>query len=150
MFIVSYRLEAVLIIYFIDRWLEFNMFYGVLSRLCTLFANIEEIQLKMVVFYRCFLWIYVVFSVTPLAYYYIINGVVYQSPDALTFIQSRLLGSVEPLKKAFDEVVKYSRFFLFCFPHLSYVLRYNVAKGYNWEFKNKAHTTDEKVRELIM
>ncbi|EPB70161.1 MED6 mediator sub complex component [Ancylostoma ceylanicum] len=71
-------------------------------------------------------------NVTPLAYYYVINGTVYQAPDVYTFVQSRLLGAVEPLKNAFDQVIQYSR--------------YNVAKGYYWQFDKKPATKkdDEK------
>lgn len=63
------------------------------------------------VFWRFFYFIHII-SVTPLAYYYIINGVVYQSPDLYTFVQSRMLAVVDPLKKAFDEVMSLSRFVL--------------------------------------
>ena len=49
-------------------------------------------------------------SVTPLAYYYIINGTVYQCPDILTYVQSRLVGAIEPLKKAFDQSLSFSRY----------------------------------------
>ncbi|KJH53687.1 MED6 mediator sub complex component [Dictyocaulus viviparus] len=74
-------------------------------------------------------------NVTPLAYYYIINGTVYQAPDVYTFVQSRLLGAVEPLKNAFDHVIQYSR--------------YNVAKGYYWQFdkKSAAKKEEEKSEE---
>ncbi|GMS78415.1 hypothetical protein PENTCL1PPCAC_590 [Pristionchus entomophagus] len=61
--------------------------------------------------------------VTPLAYYYVINGTVYQAPDAYSLIQSRLLGAVAPLGQAFEQMLKFSRF--------------NVAKGYSWEFDSK-------------
>eukprot|EP00080_Pristionchus_pacificus_P011557 PDM71577.1 mdt-6 [Pristionchus pacificus] len=61
--------------------------------------------------------------VTPLAYYYIINGTVYQAPDAFSLVQSRLLGAVAPLGQAFEQMLKFSRF--------------NVAKGYSWEFDKK-------------
>ncbi|ETN80858.1 MED6 mediator sub complex component [Necator americanus] len=69
-------------------------------------------------------------NVTPLAYYYIINGTVYQAPDVYTFVQSRLLGAVEPLKNAFDQVIQYSR--------------YNVAKGYYWQFDKKPATKKDE------
>lgn len=74
-------------------------------------------------------------NVTPLAYYYIINGTVYQAPDVYNFVQSRLLGAVEPLKNAFDHVIQYSR--------------YNVAKGYYWQFEKKPtmKREDEKSEE---
>ncbi|PAV57423.1 hypothetical protein WR25_07619 [Diploscapter pachys] len=62
-------------------------------------------------------------TVTPLAYYYIINGTVYQCPDILTYVQSRLVGAIEPLKKAFDQSLSFSR--------------HNAAKGYYWDFKQR-------------
>uniref|UniRef100_A0A1I7XPP5 Mediator of RNA polymerase II transcription subunit 6 n=1 Tax=Heterorhabditis bacteriophora TaxID=37862 RepID=A0A1I7XPP5_HETBA len=71
-------------------------------------------------------------NVTPLAYYYVINGTVYQAPDLHTFVQSRLLGAVEPLKSAFDQVIQFSR--------------YNVAKGYYWEFKEKPATNEDETQ----
>ncbi|KAF1751488.1 hypothetical protein GCK72_018042 [Caenorhabditis remanei] len=62
-------------------------------------------------------------NVSPISYYYIISGNVHQAPDMYSLIQSRLLGALEPLRNAFGEVTNYSR--------------YNTAKGYYWEFKNK-------------
>lgn len=62
-------------------------------------------------------------NVSPIAYYYVINGSVHQAPDMYSLVQSRLLGALEPLRNAFGEVTNYSR--------------YNTAKGYYWEFKNK-------------
>lgn len=62
-------------------------------------------------------------NVSPIAYYYVVNGNVHQAPDTFTLVQSRLLGALEPLRNAFGEVNNYSR--------------YNTAKGYYWEFKNK-------------
>ncbi|CAD5226245.1 unnamed protein product [Bursaphelenchus okinawaensis] len=58
----------------------------------------------------------------PLAFYYVLNGVVYQAPSIYTIAQSRLVGAVEPLKKGFTEALSY--------------LRFNVNKGYYWEFKD--------------
>ncbi|CAI4225079.1 unnamed protein product [Auanema sp. JU1783] len=75
-------------------------------------------------------------NVTPLAYYYIINGVISLCPDLLSFVQTRLLGSIDPLKRAFDEVIQYSK--------------YNVAKGYYWEFKNKVAESEEKEEEKAL
>uniref|UniRef100_A0A1I7UFY3 Mediator of RNA polymerase II transcription subunit 6 n=1 Tax=Caenorhabditis tropicalis TaxID=1561998 RepID=A0A1I7UFY3_9PELO len=62
-------------------------------------------------------------NVSPISYYYVVNGSVHQAPDMYSLIQSRLLGALEPLRNAFGEVTNYSR--------------YNTAKGYYWEFKNK-------------
>lgn len=47
--------------------------------------------------------------VTPLCYYYVLNGVIYQAPDLYTNIQSRLVGAVEPLKKALQQTLEMSR-----------------------------------------
>ncbi|GMT09023.1 hypothetical protein PFISCL1PPCAC_320 [Pristionchus fissidentatus] len=71
--------------------------------------------------------------VTPLAYYYVINGTVYQSPDAFSLIQSRLLGVVDPLRSAFDTMLRFSRF--------------NVAKGYSWQFDTKPAGEEEEKEE---
>ncbi|CAJ0572892.1 unnamed protein product, partial [Mesorhabditis spiculigera] len=60
-------------------------------------------------------------QVTPVAYYYIVNGVIYQAPDLYSYTQSRLLSAADSLRKGFDEAMKYAR--------------YNVAKGYYWDFK---------------
>uniref|UniRef100_A0A1I7TFJ8 Mediator of RNA polymerase II transcription subunit 6 n=1 Tax=Caenorhabditis tropicalis TaxID=1561998 RepID=A0A1I7TFJ8_9PELO len=62
-------------------------------------------------------------EVNPLSYYYVIDGVIQQAPDMFSIIQSRLLGSLEPLRNAFGELCNCSRF--------------TIAQGYFWEFKNK-------------
>ncbi|CAD6196095.1 unnamed protein product [Caenorhabditis auriculariae] len=64
-------------------------------------------------------------NVTPLAYYYVINGLIHQAPDMHSLVQSRLLGAMEPLKDAFETVLNYAR--------------YNAAKGYYWEFRSGKH-----------
>ncbi|CAI2353252.1 unnamed protein product [Caenorhabditis sp. 36 PRJEB53466] len=64
-------------------------------------------------------------NVSPISYFYVINGSVHQAPDMFSLIQSRLLGALEPLRNAFQEVTNYSR--------------YNTAKGYYWEFKGKSN-----------
>uniref|UniRef100_A0A0N5BRK6 Mediator of RNA polymerase II transcription subunit 6 n=1 Tax=Strongyloides papillosus TaxID=174720 RepID=A0A0N5BRK6_STREA len=70
-------------------------------------------------------------EVTPHCYYYVMNGVVYQCPDMYSSIQCRLVSALHPMKKALTEVIDLCRF--------------NVAKGYSWEFKNKpTKTSDEK------
>jgi len=62
-------------------------------------------------------------NVSPLAYYYVLNGVVYQAPDLYTVCQSRMVAAVEPLKKALGQTLEF--------------LRSNVTKGYYWEFKTE-------------
>lgn len=47
--------------------------------------------------------------VTPLCYYYIVNGTVYQCPDLYTFIQSKLIGIVHPLRQALETARQFSR-----------------------------------------
>ncbi|CAB3397817.1 unnamed protein product [Caenorhabditis bovis] len=73
-------------------------------------------------------------NVTPLAYYYIINGLCLQAPDMYSVVQSKLLGALEPLRNAFQEVTNYSR--------------YNAAKGYYWEFKsNKGKKKEDETKD---
>ncbi|VDK57515.1 unnamed protein product [Anisakis simplex] len=69
-------------------------------------------------------------NVTPLCYYYIVNGTVYQCPDLYTFVQSRLIGVVDPLRRALENARQ------FC--------RYDVAKGYYWEFKDSSGGGDDE------
>ncbi|UMM36143.1 hypothetical protein L5515_008438 [Caenorhabditis briggsae] len=64
-------------------------------------------------------------TVKPLAYYNIINGVVYQAPDMYSLTQSRLLGCLEPLRNAFEQVTK--------------SCQYSTVEGYYWEFKKTAN-----------
>lgn len=59
----------------------------------------------------------------PITYYYVVNGTVYQAPDLYSLVQSRLLGALNPLKEAFAAARECARF--------------NVAKGYYWEFKKE-------------
>uniref|UniRef100_A0A8R1I7M5 Mediator of RNA polymerase II transcription subunit 6 n=1 Tax=Caenorhabditis japonica TaxID=281687 RepID=A0A8R1I7M5_CAEJA len=78
-------------------------------------------------------------NVSPISYYYVINGSVHQAPDTFSLIQSRLLGALEPMRNAFQEVTNYAR--------------YNTAKGYYWEFKGKPATkkkddSDEEEEKL--
>nr|SVE74455.1 EOG090X0E0D [Daphnia barbata] len=67
-------------------------------------------------------------TVTPLADFYIIAGVVYQAPDLGSVINSRISTTVNHLQGAFDEARSYSR--------------YHPSKGYWWEFK-EAETKDQ-------
>lgn len=70
-------------------------------------------------------------KISPLAYFYIINGVIHQAPDMQSVIQSRFLESIAPLRNAFDDLCKCSRF--------------NTAQGYFWELKNKSNKHFKKV-----
>lgn len=72
-------------------------------------------------------------NVTPLCYYYIINGTVYQCPDLYTFVQSKLIGIVHPLRQALETARQFSR--------------YNVAKGYYWQFKEDEKDKGDEVEE---
>lgn len=77
-----------------------------------------------------------IFSVQPLCYYYVLNGVVYQCPDMYTLVQNRLASAVDPLKNALNQSLEY--------------LRFNVAKGYSWEFKDppaKRNTEEEEEKK---
>nr|CAD7197981.1 unnamed protein product [Timema douglasi] len=62
-------------------------------------------------------------QVTPLADYYIIAGTIYQAPDLLSVINSRLISTVHHLQSAFEESSSYSR--------------YHPSKGYTWDFKER-------------
>lgn len=77
-------------------------------------------------------------QVTPLADYYIVNGVVHLAPDLYSVINSRLLNTVSSLQSAFDEAMSYSR--------------YHPSKGYSWEFSEKEEpekkeSSDKKKKE---
>lgn len=72
-------------------------------------------------------------NVTPLCYYYVVNGTVYQCPDIYTFVQSKLIGAVDPLRRALEQARQFSR--------------YNVAKGYYWEFKEPTAESEKKEKK---
>ncbi|KAI6190455.1 Mediator of RNA polymerase II transcription subunit 6 [Aphelenchoides bicaudatus] len=73
-------------------------------------------------------------NVTPLCYYYVLNGIIYQAPDLYSCVQSRLVGAVEPLKKALQQVLEMSRF--------------NVTKGtYTWDFKTEPANQKKKSKK---
>ncbi|KAJ9577317.1 hypothetical protein L9F63_006156, partial [Diploptera punctata] len=55
--------------------------------------------------------------------YYIIAGIVYQAPDLLSVINSRLISAVHHLQSAFEEANSYSR--------------YHPSKGYSWDLKER-------------
>eukprot|EP00794_Sanderia_malayensis_P020636 gene20636-22671_t len=66
-------------------------------------------------------------QVTFLANYYILAGIVYQSPDLGSVLNSRLLSTVHNLELAFDEALSYSK--------------YTPSKGYWWNFKDQTNET---------
>jgi mediator of RNA polymerase II transcription subunit 6 len=72
-------------------------------------------------------------TVTPLADYYIIAGVVYQAPDLISVINARLLNAVHNLESAFDEARSYSQ--------------YHPSKGYWWQFKQTEQTEKADSKE---
>ncbi|CAG9540179.1 unnamed protein product [Cercopithifilaria johnstoni] len=72
-------------------------------------------------------------NVTPLAYYYIVNGTVYQCPDIYTYVQSKLISIVDPLRQALEQAQNFNRF--------------NIAKGYYWEFKDSNGEIIKKATE---
>lgn len=69
-------------------------------------------------------------QVTPLAFYYVLAGVVYQCPDVGSLINSRLLSTIHKIKSSFGDALSYSR--------------YNPSKGYWWEFKDAPKEQKEK------
>ncbi|KAJ8962787.1 hypothetical protein NQ318_001186 [Aromia moschata] len=72
-------------------------------------------------------------QVTPLADYYIIAGVVYQSPDLATVLNSRLLSAVHHLQSSFEESSSFAR--------------YHPSKGYSWDFKSQRPSVDKAKKE---
>ncbi|XKL69617.1 hypothetical protein PGB90_007386 [Kerria lacca] len=63
----------------------------------------------------------------PIADYYIIAGVIYQAPDLISVINSRLLTSVFHLQSAFDDLFN--------------MMQYQPSKGYSWDIKSQMSTT---------
>ena len=59
-------------------------------------------------------------EIVPMSYYYILHGVVYQSPDLMSILSSGLQMASHYL----DECLETS------FAHY----RYNPTKGYHWDF----------------
>ncbi|GLG97978.1 Mediator of RNA polymerase II transcription subunit 6 [Gryllus bimaculatus] len=55
--------------------------------------------------------------------YYIIAGIVYQAPDLMSVINSRLMSTIHHLQSAFEEASSYSR--------------YHPSKGYSWDLKER-------------
>ncbi|XP_065681715.1 potassium voltage-gated channel subfamily D member 3 isoform X2 [Hydra vulgaris] len=70
---------------------------------------------------------------TPLAFYYILAGVVYQAPDIGSLINSKLLSSVHQLQSAFAEARSYAR--------------YNPSKGYWWQFTEESKTKGNVIKK---
>ncbi|KAI6189032.1 putative ATP-dependent RNA helicase DHX33 [Aphelenchoides besseyi] len=63
-------------------------------------------------------------TITPLCYYYVLRGIVYQAPDLYSVVNSRIVDAAEPLKTALSNVVD--------------MLQYNPTKGtYSWKFKSE-------------
>merc|ERR1712127_25491 len=65
-------------------------------------------------------------EVIPISYYYILHGVVYQAPDLMTVISSRLQMTSFYLEEALENA----------FSH--YV--YNPSRGYHWDFNQNEET----------
>jgi mediator of RNA polymerase II transcription subunit 6 len=65
------------------------------------------------------------FEVVELAYYYILNGIVYQSPDFLSVISSRLQTSISYLQDGIETIFT------------NY--KYHPSKGYYWNFNQGKH-----------
>jgi len=72
-------------------------------------------------------------QVIPLAHYYIIAGKVYQAPDIGNVVNSRLANCANYLQQAFSETHGYAK--------------YQSAKGYYWEFKDKDSQALENAKE---
>lgn len=72
-------------------------------------------------------------EVIELAYYYILNGVVYQSPDFLSVVSSRLQTASCHLQDALETIFT------------NY--KYHPSKGYYWSFnQNEVGRTDSKLK----
>jgi len=72
-------------------------------------------------------------QVIPLAHYYVIAGKVYQAPDLGSIVNSRLSNCANYLQQAFSETHSYAK--------------YQSAKGYYWEFKDKESQALEVAKE---
>lgn len=75
-------------------------------------------------------------KITPLCHYYILDGTVYQAPDLYTFLHSKLIGIIDPLRNAFLEAIEMTRF--------------SSSKGYSWEFKTKPSKRVDEEEEDTM
>jgi len=72
-------------------------------------------------------------SVTPMADYYIIAGVVYQAPNLSAVISSRVLAATHSIRESFLEALKCSN--------------YHPSKGYSWEFTKSNNRIAAKMQE---
>lgn len=72
-------------------------------------------------------------QVIPKAHYYVIAGKVYQAPDVGNVINSRLANCANYLQQSFSETHSYAK--------------YQSAKGYYWEFKDKESQALEAAKE---
>ena len=72
-------------------------------------------------------------QIIPLAHYYVIAGKVYQAPDLGNVVNSRLANCANYLQQAFSETHSYAK--------------YQSAKGYYWEFKDKESQALEVAKE---
>ncbi|KAF6035738.1 MED6 [Bugula neritina] len=59
-------------------------------------------------------------SVTPMAHYYVIGGIIYKAPDVCTLVNSRMMNTTFSLNEALNKAIKHAR--------------YHPSKGYWWHF----------------
>lgn len=71
-------------------------------------------------------------EVIPLSYYYILHGVVYQAPDFMSVLSSRLEMTSHYLQECLDTSFGFYKF--------------NPSKGYHWEF-NQSLNFQKKINK---
>ncbi|XP_065220686.1 mediator of RNA polymerase II transcription subunit 6-like [Planococcus citri] len=71
----------------------------------------------------------------PVADYYIIAGTVYQAPDLISVVNSRLLTTVSHLQSAFDDLFG--------------ITKYQPSKGYSWDVKTPPNAQGTVVKKDI-
>lgn len=54
------------------------------------------------------------FLVTPICYYYVLDGTVYQCPDIHSLVQSRFTSALDPLVKSLNYTLDSLRHNVFC------------------------------------
>lgn len=89
-------------------------------------------------------------SISPLCYYYIMDGIVYQCPDIYTLFQSRLTQAVNPLREALLQASKFNQYVHLPFVLYSLICRFDVNKGYTWQFDiepSKSAATENEEKE---
>ncbi|XP_065200068.1 mediator of RNA polymerase II transcription subunit 6-like [Planococcus citri] len=69
----------------------------------------------------------------PVADYYIIAGTVYQAPDLISVVNSRLLTTVSHLQSAFDDLFG--------------ITKYQPSKGYSWDVKTPSNAPGSVVKK---